>query len=318
MTGDDQNPRENDAGAPPAPLQGAARDAAIAALAWQIAMGADDAILEAPVDRYAAAEAAAAARRAARTPTSQPTSQASPAGQATARAAETRRAPGSPPPPTARAPGEDAPLGAAEAAARGAQAAEGCNSLEELRAALEAFEGCPLKQTATKLVFGDGNPEADVMLIGEAPGRDEDREGKPFVGVSGQLLDRMMGFIGLDRDRFHITNVLYWRPPGNRTPTDAEVAACRPFIARHIQLVRPKVLLLVGGKSAKSLIGTEQGITKLRGKWFDYEAGADLGTLPALATFHPAYLLRSPAMKRLAWRDLLSLQRRMDELGLSD
>ncbi|MBP5858398.1 uracil-DNA glycosylase [Marivibrio halodurans] len=279
-------------------------------LAWQIAMGADEATGTAPLDRFAASEAAAAARRrpAAATPAPHPSPPPS-------------KAPASPrtPSPTARGQtSEDAPLGAAEAAALGNRAAGACGTLEELRAALESFDGCPLKQTATNLVFGDGNPAADVMLIGEAPGRDEDMQGKPFVGVSGQLLDRMMGFIGLNRERFYITNVLYWRPPGNRTPTDAEVAACRPFIARHIQLVRPKILLLVGGKSAKSLLGTEQGITKLRGRWFDYDAGGEVGTLPALATFHPAYLLRSPAMKRLAWRDLLSLQRRMRDLDLID
>lgn len=325
MTGDDQNMRESDVASSHAgPLMGSAREAALAMLAWQIAMGADEATEIAPVDRFAASEAAAAARR---RPAATPAASGPKAeGRADAPAGSARPSPPpspSPSPPKAPSPAsrnldsEHAPLGAAEAATLGSRAADACETLDDLRAALAKFDGCPLKQTATNLVFGDGNPAADVMLIGEAPGRDEDMQGKPFVGVSGQLLDRMMGFIGLDRERFYITNVLYWRPPGNRTPTDAEVAACRPFIARHIQLVRPKVLLLVGGKSAKSLLGTEQGITKLRGRWFDYDAGGGVGTLPALATFHPAYLLRSPAMKRLAWRDLLSLQRRMRELGLA-
>eukprot|EP00752_Nemacystus_decipiens_P000205 g205.t1 len=291
MTGDDQKLRESDASEVRESHASEVREshtsevraALLAALAWQVAMGADEAIADAPLDRYRETAAAKAAR------------------QAPSRPAR---------------PAPDAPLGAAEAAAEGAAAAAQAQDLEALRAALEAFEGCPLKRTATNLVFGDGAPQADVMLIGEAPGADEDRQGKPFVGVSGQLLDRMMGFIGLDRTRFYITNVLYWRPPGNRTPTEAEVAACRPFIRRHIELVAPKVLLLVGGKSAKSLLGTEQGITRLRGKWFEYEAGGDLGTIPALPTFHPAYLLRNAAMKRFAWRDLLALHRKMQELGI--
>ncbi len=309
MSADDQNLRENDA---PPPDVTDERAAARAALAWQVAMGADEAILEEPLDRYALVERQKAARRAA-APQARPQTQ-SDAPPAAGPGLRERPAP-APAAPRAQ-PSDDAPLGAAEAAAKGEAAAEACHDLEALRRALEAFDGCPLKQTATNLVFGDGNPEADVMLVGEAPGADEDRQGKPFVGVSGQMLDRMMGFIGLDRERFYITNVLYWRPPGNRTPTEAEVAACRPFIRRHIQLVRPKVLLLVGGKSAKSLLGTEQGITKLRGRWFEYAAGGDLGTLPALPTFHPAYLLRSPAMKRFAWRDLLALQRKMEELAI--
>lgn len=299
MTGDDQNLRESDA-------------ALAAAMAWQAAMGADEAILDAPVDRYA--EFAEAERRKAerRAPAAKP---ASPETRAVnSQAADGRSAPAAAP---SRALPADAPLGAAEAAAKGRAAAAGCKSLAELRAALEAFDGCPLKVTATNLVFADGVDQADVMVIGEAPGADEDRQGKPFVGVSGQLLDRMLGFIGLDRGtNVHITNVLYWRPPGNRTPTDAEVAACRPFVERHIQLVAPKVILLVGGKSAKSLIGTEQGITKLRGKWVEVAPGGELGPVPAVPTFHPAYLLRNPAMKRFAWRDLLALQRKMRELGL--
>ncbi|MCR9220078.1 MAG: uracil-DNA glycosylase [Alphaproteobacteria bacterium] len=304
MTGDDQKLRESDAPD--------AREALLAALAWQVAMGADEAIADAPLDRYRESAEAKAARQAPTQrsqPTSQPTSQPNSPPTSPPTRAPTARAP-------RPAPATDAPLGAAEAAAEGAAAAAQAQDLQALRAALEAFEGCPLKHSATNLVFGDGNPQADVMLIGEAPGADEDRQGKPFVGVSGQLLDRMTGFIGLDRTRFYITNVLYWRPPGNRTPTEAEVAACRPFIQRHIELVAPKVLLLVGGKSAKSLLGTEQGITRLRGKWFEYEAGGALGAIPALPTFHPAYLLRNAAMKRFAWRDLLALQRRMQELGI--
>ncbi len=152
------------------------------------------------------------------------------------------------------------------------------------------------------------------MVIGEAPGADEDRQGKPFVGVSGQLLDRMLSFIGLTRENFYITNTVYWRPPGNRKPNDGEFAVCRPFVDRHIELIDPKLLLLVGDKSVRGLAGATTGITRSRGQWYDVKIGDK--TIPALATFHPAYLLRTPAAKRQAWQDLLTFQRRMRELGL--
>jgi DNA polymerase len=188
-------------------------------------------------------------------------------------------------------------------------------SLEDLKAALARYDGVSLRKTATNLVFADGNPKAEIMLVGEAPGADEDRQGLPFVGVSGQLLDRMMAAIGYDRTTFYITNVCFWRPPGNRKPTEAELAAQQPFVLRHIELVRPKVLVLVGGSSAQMLLGTTEGITRLRGKWFDYRSdGLDL-PIPALPIFHPAYLLRQPELKREAWRDLLKLRVRLDALG---
>jgi DNA polymerase len=165
------------------------------------------------------------------------------------------------------------------------------------------------------LVFGDGNPNADVMFIGEAPGADEDREGRPFVGVSGQLLDRMIASIGLDRDSAYITNILPWRPPGNRQPTPGEVAACLPFIQRHIQLVAPKVLVLVGGTSAKTLLGRKEGIMRLRGRWLAYQpeqrTGFESEPIPTLATFHPAFLLRTPGQKANAWRDLLMVKQKL-------
>lgn len=208
----------------------------------------------------------------------------------------------------------DSPLGAAEAAAAGQKAARDCKSLDDLRRALESFDGCSLRNTATQLVFGDGNPQADIMVIGEAPGADEDRQGKPFVGVSGQLLDRMLSFIGLTRENFYITNTVYWRPPGNRKPNDGEFAVCRPFVDRHIELIDPKLLLLVGDKSVRGLAGATTGITRSRGQWYDVKIGDK--TIPALATFHPAYLLRTPAAKRQAWQDLLTFQRRMREMGL--
>ena len=188
-------------------------------------------------------------------------------------------------------------------------------SLEDLKAALARYDGVSLRKTATNLVFADGNPKAEVMLVGEAPGADEDRQGLPFVGVSGQLLDRMMAAIGYDRTTFYITNVCFWRPPGNRKPTEAELAAQQPFVLRHIELVRPKVLVLVGGSSAQMLLGTTDGITRLRGKWFDYRSDRLDQPIPALPMFHPAYLLRQPELKREAWRDLLKLRIMLDTLG---
>lgn len=196
-------------------------------------------------------------------------------------------------------------------------AAEQCTTLDALRAAVEAFDGCPLKLTASRTVFADGNPASDLMIVGEAPGRDEDREGKPFVGASGQLLDRMLASIGLDRSLFYITNLLPWRPPGNRAPTDAEVAVCLPFLVRHIELVQPKVILLVGGLAAKNLFARTEGITRLRGHWRSWSSPGLSSSVPALATFHPAYLLRNPAHKRLAWRDLLEIKLKLRSLSQS-
>lgn len=198
---------------------------------------------------------------------------------------------------------------AAIASAR--EAAAAAPDLASLRAALEAYDGITLRRTATNLVFADGNPAARVMLVGEAPGADEDRLGLPFVGASGQLLDRMMASIGLDRTSFYITNVCFWRPPGNRKPTDAENAAQKPFVERHIELVAPKVLVLVGAAAAQGLLQTTEGITRLRGRWFEYQSPGLPAPIPALPIFHPAYLLRQPAQKRETWRDLLKLKSRL-------
>lgn len=269
---------------------------AAAALAWQVSMGADECIADLPVDRFAQSRVAA------------PVAAVSPAGQGP------RPVPKADPQSPASA--DSAPLGAAEAIADGRRIAADCTSLDELREALETFEGCALKKTATNLVFGDGRPDADVMFVGEAPGRDEDLQGLPFVGVSGQMLDSMLSFIGLDRTNFYITNTLYWRPPGNRTPTDAEVAICQPFLERHIALVNPRVLVFVGGRAAKTLLGSNEGITRLRGRWFDYTNQHLDGPVPALPTFHPAYLLRNAAQKRLAWRDALILRAKLLETGI--
>jgi DNA polymerase len=175
---------------------------------------------------------------------------------------------------------------------------------------VRAFEGLALRETATNLVFGDGNPNARVMIVGEAPGADEDRQGLPFVGVSGQLLDRMLACIGLDRSQFYITNMLHWRPPGNRKPTTAEITASLPFVERQIELVAPQILVPVGGTAASTLLGASEGITKLRGRWRLYQRpGLEI---PALATYHPAFLLRQPGLKRDAWHDLLEIKNKLN------
>lgn len=195
------------------------------------------------------------------------------------------------------------------------EAAGSVATLDDLRAALQAFDGInSLRQHATNLVFADGNPAAPVMLVGEAPGADEDRIGKPFVGVSGQLLDRMMASIGLDRTGFYITNTCFWRPPGNRKPTEAELVAQAPFVRRHIELINPKILVLVGASAAHTLLGTQDGITRLRGRWFEYASPGLAAPIPALPIFHPAFLLRQPAQKRETWVDLLKLKARLASL----
>jgi uracil-DNA glycosylase len=279
-----------------------------ATLQWQIEMGADEAIGEAPVDRFALREkppAAAAPRPAAGL---QPSS-ASSAVSSGARSAATS---------AVSSAGNSAASSSAPSAAVASAAAlaAGAASVAELEAAVRSFGGCALKATATNTVFADGNPLAEIMFVGEAPGAD-DRQGKPFVGVSGQLLDRMLAWINLDRSKVYITNILFWRPPGNRQPTGAEIAACLPFVERHIALVKPKVLILLGGTSAKTLLNTTEGIIRLRGKWRDLALPGLDGALPTLPTFHPAYLLRSPAQKRESWCDLLSLQSKMRSLGIT-
>jgi uracil-DNA glycosylase len=216
------------------------------------------------------------------------------------------------PPPTSRG-GSDrsdaqAPLPAPDVAAVEArEAAKSAATLDDLRALLDGFHGCALRATATQLVFADGNPQARVMFVGEAPGYEEDISGKPFVGRSGKLLDRMMAAIGLDRTSAYIANVVPWRPPGNRTPTPQETAICLPFIRRQIELADPDILVCLGGPSAQTLLGIRDGITRTRGRWFDYDTGTR--EIRAIATFHPAFLLRSPLQKRLAWRDFMAIRK---------
>src|SRR5689334_18874326 len=254
-------------------------------LAFYLEAGVDCALGEEPVNRLAEPEAAPAPRVFA-----QPARPA-PAAPVLAGLAEPSPAP-------------DAAIASAREAARTAP------TLEALRALLETFDGCALRSTATRLVFADGNPKARVMFVGEAPGRDEDIEGLPFVGRSGKLLDRMIAAIGLDRSTAYIANVIPWRPPGNRTPTPQETQICLPFIQRQIELVNPEVLVTLGNPSTQTLLGTREGIMRTRGRWFDYDTGTRV--IRALPTFHPAYLLRSPAYKRLAWQDLRAVRKALN------
>jgi DNA polymerase len=253
---------------------------AIAFLRLQIAYGADEALLDTPQDRFARPPAAP-------------------------RPAAPPRISVQPPVPAA------APQ--AGPAQRAQEIAAACQSVAELRAALAAFDGCALSTTATNLVFADGNPDAGLMLVGEGPGAEEDLSGTPFVGASGQLLDRMLASIGLDRTKYLITNVIPWRPPGNRNPTDQEVAVCLPFLLRHIALLRPQHLVLLGAIAAQSILGGRTGITRLRGRWTKASIPGletPINTLPML---HPAYLLRNGSAKREMWRDLIALRQAIDE-----
>ena len=266
-------------------------------LRWYVDQGIDEAIGEDAIDRFAAP---------APQPTPLPVQQRAPAAPTPIRPAPAAAAP----------PRGPVPIESPQLVEDARALAQRCNSVEELEAAVRAFEGCALKRTAKNTVFADGVAGSPVMVVGEAPGADEDRLGKPFVGVSGQLMDRMFEAIGMSRERdLYITNILFWRPPGNRTPTLAEQAICMAFTRRHIELARPKVLVLAGGTAAKSVLDTTEGIMRLRGKWTNLSLD-DGSAVPTLPTFHPAYLLRTPASKRQSWLDLLSLDKKLRELGI--
>ena len=264
-------------------------------LKWYVEQGLDETIGEQAIDRFSLVVQPPAATPAV----------------ATAPTAPTPFRPAAPSPATApRAP---VPLESPQVVEDARALAAGCTTIADLEAAIRAFEGCALKRTAKNTVFADGDPSAPVMIIGEAPGADEDRLGKPFVGVSGQLMDRMMEAIGLKRgEGFYITNILFWRPPGNRTPTLAEQAMCLAFTRRHLELVRPKLLILAGGTAAKAVLDTAEGIMRLRGRWTSVrlEDGTEIPTMP---TFHPAYLLRTPASKRQSWIDMLAVDKKLKE-----
>ncbi len=265
-------------------------------LAFYLDAGADALLGEEPVDRMADHVAVAPPPQGERTASAEP---------AEARSAKAEAKPvgvSSPPKPAAPAP---PPPEVAVMAAR--EAAAGAKNLDELRALLDGFQGCGLRATATQLVFADGNPQARVMFVGEAPGYEEDMTGKPFVGRSGKLLDRMVEAIGLDRTKVYIANVVPWRPPGNRTPTPQETAICLPFIRRQIELADPDILVCLGQPATQTLLGTREGITRTRGRWFKFDTG--VREIRAVATLHPAYLLRQPLQKRLAWRDFLAIKK---------
>lgn len=202
-------------------------------------------------------------------------------------------------------------LGMADAEIDAVKLAGDAKNLDELLTALNSFEGCPLSRTAMNTVFADGNPEAKIMLIGDAPGADEDRLGKSFAGNTGALLNKMLAAIGLDRTNVYMSNIVNWRPPGNRVPTDTEISVCLPFIKRHIELVNPDIVIMVGGVAAKTLLGTPHGIARARGKWVDYKSDGLEKTIQAMAMFHPDYLLKSPAKKAEAWKDLQSIAKKL-------
>jgi uracil-DNA glycosylase len=253
---------------------------------WWLDAGVDAPFADAPVDRFAAALV----------PPPPPAGALAP-----------------PPAPEPAKPMRPAAPPPAEAARSARLLADGAATLDDLRASMAGFDGCALKGTATQLVFADGNPRASIMLIGEAPGAEEDRNGTPFVGRAGHLLDKMLAAIGLDRTQVFIVNVVPWRPPGNRTPTPQETTICLPFVRRQIELVGPKILVCLGAAAAQTMLGVKEGILRTRGRWFDYAGSA--GPIPTLATLHPAYLLRQPLQKRLAWADLLKLREKIEGKG---
>ena len=293
----------------------------LAALAWLVEAGADEAIGAEPVDRFAAKASShppleggskspqrsgglfgeGSARSAARM-----------AGTASPLGASAYPSPKTPSAfstlPQGEGTKEKDSIGTAQTLARSA------TTLAELKSALEGFDGCALKKNCANTVFADGNPLSRIMFIGEAPGREEDRLGLPFVGRAGKLLDKMMASINLDRSTAYITNVLNWRPPDNRDPSPEEAAMCLPFLRRHIELVNPGIIILLGAVAARHVMGFTEGIMKLRGRWLEYRVGD--GMIPVMATLHPAYLLRQPGHKKLAWRDLQAAEAKILSLGL--
>ncbi|MCS6761907.1 MAG: uracil-DNA glycosylase [Candidatus Devosia symbiotica] len=262
-------------------------DEMLAVLDWYRAAGVDIAVGEVPVDRFAH-----------RIPAHAPPVGAAPVVDGPARV---ERA-------------QDAPvIGGDPSKARSLAAS--AQTLEELQAMLGAYDGCGLKLRATQLVFADGNPQADIMLIDEAPGAEEDRQGKPLVGKSGQLLDRMLAAIGLDRSKVYIANTVPWRPPGNRTPTPEEMALCLPFLHRQVELVAPRIVMTLGGPAMQTIFDIRTGIIKMRGKWASLSIGQH--QVEAIPTLHPAYLLRNARAKEQAWADMLSLKLKLITLGLA-
>ena len=289
-------------------------------LRWYVEAGVDETIADRPVDRFQEKTKAPEPKN---VPAASPTAAESGGekkGLADAAALSPAPSPSPSPPPSPREPSPEPspgpsllpPEGGADGEVTAAvHLAQSALTVDELRRALESFDGCGLKKTATNLVFTDGNPEAPVLFVGEGPGAEEDRQGLPFVGPSGKLLDRMLASIGLDRTGVLISNTVFWRPPGNRTPTAQETAVCLPFLERLIELVDPKVLVALGGPAAKSLLAQTEGVGRLRGRWFTYSTPGLPRPIDATAMFHPAYLLRSPGQKRDTWRDLLDIKKKL-------
>jgi len=275
----------------------------LADLSWQIAMGADECIGNAPINRYEKVETDKAKRLAAHKALQDTASSAPKANDATT--------------PMRAAVSRNAPLGAAEAIVESKKIAGASTSLAELEEAILGFDGCALKQTAGNTVIGDGLGDGDIMFIGEAPGDADDKEGKPFMGASGQMLDVMLSFIGINRENAYFTNALYWRPPGKRTPTDGEIATCLPLLRRQIELVNPKVVVLLGNIPANMLLENTTSIKRLRGKWVGLNLDGLEGEISALPMFHPTFLLKNSEQKRLAWADMLSLRAKLEELELN-
>ncbi len=298
-----------------------------ALLRWYVAMGVDMALENEPCDRFAQSARAPAppaagpadfepARLAQPAPAPRVLVETSASGgvqQNKEASKPPRRLPDAPSPPAAQARPDPAALSAQTAVLSARELASSAKSLDELHDILGRFDGCALKATATQLVFADGAPGSRLMLIGEGPGADEDRIGRPFVGRAGQLLDKMLAAIGLDRTQVYIANAVPWRPPGNRTPTPQELAICLPFVRRQIELAQPDILVFLGNASAQTLLDTREGIMRLRGIWRQYDcAGRAIKAMPML---HPSYLLRVPARKREAWRDLRALRHALDALS---
>ena len=288
----------------------------LSALSWLVDAGADEAVLEEPVDRFisnpplegGSKSRASVSENGISGRGSGASSKTDPSPKFASQISTLSQGEGGRP---AHASPSTDPIGSAM------EIAAACNTLAELKAALEAFDGCALKKSATHTVFADGVPDKHILFIGEAPGAEEDRRGLPFVGRAGQLLDKMLDAIGLSRsENAYITNVLNWRPPGNRDPDPTEVAMCIPFLRRHIELVDPGIIVLLGKVAVKNVAGIAEGIMATRGKWLQYFVSDRM--VPVMPTLHPAYLLRQPGHKKLAWRDLQAVQEKIEALGLLD
>lgn len=278
--------------------------------------GLDIALSEEPVDQFAASEKAESLRKqqlsqmaAQRQPQNAPRQ--AQANQRTTNAAPAARSA----PPPAFAPSTSQTVPDAQQIALARESAASANTLQELRERLGAFDGCGLKFTAKNLCFEDGNPDAAIMFVGDVPGRDEDMEGLPFAGRTGQLFDNMLSAIGLTREQTYLANMICWRPPGNRIPTPLEIELCQPFIERQIALANPKIIVSFGGPATKLLTNAADTILRVRGNWLSHATAAGV-QIPVMPSLHPAYLLRSPAQKRFAWQDLLSVKTKLQELGV--